>query len=74
MDPSAHERARRLSEIVEQAPFHVMVLRGPGLLLETMNPPLAELFHTDRTANRPFDEICTDPALKWTRRRPPCLR
>jgi two-component system, chemotaxis family, CheB/CheR fusion protein len=57
----------RLNEIVEQAPFHVMVLRGPGLLLETMNPPLAELFHTDRTANRPFDEICTDPALEPVR-------
>jgi two-component system CheB/CheR fusion protein len=57
----------RLSEIVEQAPFHVMVLRGPSLLLETMNPPLAALFHTDLTANRPFDEICTDLALEPVR-------
>ena len=57
----------RLSEIVEQAPFQVMVLRGPGLLLETMNPPLAALFHTDSTANRPFDEICTDLALEPVR-------
>ncbi|HKO22874.1 MAG TPA: CheR family methyltransferase [Candidatus Eisenbacteria bacterium] len=57
----------RLSEIVEQAPFHVMVLRGPNLVLENMNPPLGELFQAPVVINRPFEEVCTDPALEPVR-------
>jgi two-component system CheB/CheR fusion protein len=53
----------RLSEIVEQSPFHVLVLRGPALTLESMNPQLGELFQSGKIVNRPFEEICTDPTL-----------
>src|SRR5262249_14136176 len=57
----------RLSEIVEQAPFHVLVLRGPALTLENMNPPLAELFPAGTASNRPFEEPAPDPALEPVR-------
>ena len=57
----------RLSEIVEQSPFHVIVLRGPALTLESMNPDLGELFQSGKVVNRPFEEICEDPALEPVR-------
>ena len=56
----------RLSEIVEQAPFHILVLQGPALVIESMNPPLGALFSLP-ASRRPFEEVCTDPALEPVR-------
>jgi len=57
----------RLTEIVEQAPFHVLVLRGPTLTIETMNPPLGELFQEASGGRRAFEEVTTDPVLEPVR-------
>jgi two-component system CheB/CheR fusion protein len=53
----------RLTEIVEKAPFYVLVLRGPALQVDTVNPPLAAMFYDGPVGNRPFDDVCTDTAL-----------
>ena len=58
---------RRLAEVVEQSPFQVLLLRGPGLLVETMNPRLSMLFEGTPAAGRPFEEICVDRALEAVR-------
>jgi two-component system CheB/CheR fusion protein len=55
---------RRLAETVEQAPFDILVLRGAGLLVESMNPRLGALFgNPSAVLNRPFEEECTGPEL-----------
>jgi two-component system CheB/CheR fusion protein len=56
----------RLSEIVEQAPFQIVVLRHSTLTIESMNPRLAGLFRESAFRNRPFEEICI-PALESVR-------
>ncbi|HEX5030270.1 MAG TPA: ATP-binding protein, partial [Candidatus Eisenbacteria bacterium] len=53
----------RLTEIVEQAPFHVVVLRGQNLIVENINPPLTELFLDTKGGQHPFEDVCADPAL-----------
>jgi two-component system, chemotaxis family, CheB/CheR fusion protein len=59
---------RRLAETVEQAPFDILVLRGQGLLVESMNPRLGPLFgNPSAVLNRPFEEECTGPGLEPVR-------
>jgi two-component system CheB/CheR fusion protein len=57
----------RLTEIVEQAPFHVMVLRGQALVVEALTPPLVGLFQAPAAAGRRFEEISLDPKLEAVR-------
>ncbi|HET9250776.1 MAG TPA: chemotaxis protein CheB [Candidatus Eisenbacteria bacterium] len=57
----------RLTEIVAQAPFHVMVLRGRGLTVEALAQPLEELFQVTTASGRPFEEISMEPALELVR-------
>ena len=58
---------RRLAETVEQAPFDIMVLRGPELLVESMNPRLGILFGKGDPLNHPFEVECTAPVLEPVR-------
>ncbi|HYJ33529.1 MAG TPA: CheR family methyltransferase [Candidatus Binatia bacterium] len=53
----------RLSEIVERSPLQVLLLRGPAMIIETMNPQLAMLVEGSPAAGRRFEEACVDPAL-----------
>jgi chemotaxis methyl-accepting protein methylase/signal transduction histidine kinase len=57
------ERAR-LSEMVEQAPLFIVMLRGPALVVEASNPSSLQLFGGQEAAGRPFEEVCRDPALE----------
>lgn len=53
----------RLSEMVELAPFYVMVLRGPNLVVEPFNPRYAELLGSPLLRGRPIEQI-----LNWSGR------
>jgi two-component system CheB/CheR fusion protein len=48
---------RQLSEMVELAPFYIMVLRGPGLIVEAFNPRFTRLLGNRVVQGRPLDEI-----------------
>ncbi|HET9939482.1 MAG TPA: chemotaxis protein CheB [Candidatus Eisenbacteria bacterium] len=58
----SNERSR-LTQIVEQAPFHVLLLRGPSLIVEDINPPLIDLFPGTKSGQTSFEDVTTDPAL-----------
>ncbi len=47
----------RLTEMVELAPFYIMVLRGPTLLVETFNPRYAPLLEGRAVQDRPLEEV-----------------
>ncbi|HLX57872.1 MAG TPA: CheR family methyltransferase [Ktedonobacteraceae bacterium] len=51
----------RLTEIVELAPFHILVLRGPNLLIEAFNPSYAPLLEAPKAPEgilgQPLEEI-----------------
>ncbi len=47
----------RLSEIAELAPFYILVLRGPALLVEAFNPRYARLLEGRAVQGRPLDEV-----------------
>jgi two-component system, chemotaxis family, CheB/CheR fusion protein len=48
---------RRLSEMVELAPFYILVLRGPTLIVEAYNPRYARLLNARAVQGRPLDEV-----------------
>jgi chemotaxis methyl-accepting protein methylase/signal transduction histidine kinase len=48
---------RRLSEMVELAPFYILVLRGPTLIVEAYNPRYARLLDARAVQGRPLDEV-----------------
>jgi two-component system CheB/CheR fusion protein len=50
------ERAR-LAEMVELAPFCMMVLKGPGLLIDALNPMAASVLGVDDARHRPFEDV-----------------
>lgn len=52
----ASERGR-LAEMVELAPFYIMVLRGPNLIVEAYNPRYAQLLDQQAVQGRPLDEV-----------------
>jgi two-component system CheB/CheR fusion protein len=58
----ADERVR-LNEMVEQAPFYIMVLRGPGLLIEAINARSAGLLGGREMIGQPFTEIFQEPEM-----------
>src|SRR5262249_36586363 len=58
----ADERVR-LSEMVELAPFYIMLLRGPGLIIETFNARSAGLLGGREVIGQPFAEIFAEPEM-----------
>jgi two-component system CheB/CheR fusion protein len=54
----------RLAEMVELAPFCMMVLKGPGLLIDAFNPAATRILATEDTRLRAFEEVFAgDPVL-----------
>ncbi len=47
----------RLSEMAELAPFYILVLRGPALLVEAFNPGYGNLLEGRVMQGRPLDEV-----------------
>jgi len=47
----------RLAEMVEFAPFNILVLRGPELLVQSFSPRYAQLFEGRDVVDHPFEEI-----------------
>lgn len=58
----ADERVR-LSEMVELAPFYIMLLRGPGFLIESFNTSSAGLLGGREVIGQPFAEIFAEPEM-----------
>ncbi|MDQ3704187.1 MAG: PAS domain-containing protein [Chloroflexota bacterium] len=50
---------RRLLEMVEHAPFYILMLRGPNLAIDAFNPSCARLFEIEgrEVAGMPFEEM-----------------
>ncbi|MGH2507504.1 MAG: ATP-binding protein, partial [Ktedonobacteraceae bacterium] len=47
---------RRLAEIIELAPFYIMMLRGPSLIVEAYNPRYARQIEQKEVQGHPLDE------------------
>ncbi len=47
----------RLAEIVELAPFYILVLHGPTLIVEAYNPRYARLLEGRPVQDRPLEEV-----------------
>ena len=47
----------RMAEIVELAPFYILVLRGPSLLVEAYNPRYAHMLEGRTAQGHPLDEV-----------------
>jgi two-component system CheB/CheR fusion protein len=55
------DEQRRMAEAIELAPSHVLVLRGPALVVERYNPRYKELFGGKERRGRPLEEIFGGP-------------
>jgi two-component system CheB/CheR fusion protein len=54
----------RLAEMVELAPFCMMILKGPGLVVDSFNPAATRILATEDAAGRAFEEVfAADAAL-----------
>lgn len=53
----------RFAEMVELAPFHILVMRGPGLMIEAFNPRFAALFADRRALGRAVDDVFPEPEM-----------
>jgi two-component system, chemotaxis family, CheB/CheR fusion protein len=58
----ADERVR-LSEMVELAPFYIMLLRGPGFIIESFNARSAGLIGGREVIGQPFAEIFSEAEM-----------
>jgi len=57
------ERAR-LAGMVELAPFGIMILKGPGLVIDAFNPAATRVLATEDASGRAFEEVFSaDPVL-----------
>ncbi len=57
------ERAR-LAGMVELAPFGMMILKGPGLVIDAFNPAATRVLVTEDAGGRAFEEVFSaDPVL-----------
>jgi len=57
------ERAR-LAGMVELAPFGMMILKGPGLVIDAFNPAATRVLATEDASGRAFEEVFSaDPVL-----------
>jgi two-component system, chemotaxis family, CheB/CheR fusion protein len=61
------DERRRLVEVIEQAPFSTVVLRGPDLLVETLSPHYTERLHGQNLLGRPLLEVA---GRLWSTDRP----
>jgi two-component system, chemotaxis family, CheB/CheR fusion protein len=61
------DERRRLVEVIEQAPFSTVVLRGPDLLVETLSPHYTERLHGQILLGRPLLEVA---GRLWSTDRP----
>jgi len=54
----------RLTRMVELAPFCMMILKGPGLVIDSFNPAATRVLATEETRGRTFEEVfAADPVL-----------
>ncbi len=56
------ERAR-LAEMVELAPFCMMVIKGPALLIDALNPMASRVLGVEDARTRPFEDVARDTHL-----------
>jgi two-component system CheB/CheR fusion protein len=63
MGKSLADERVRLAEMVELAPFYIMLLRGPGLLIETSNTRPEGLLGGREMIGQPFAEIFAEPEM-----------
>jgi two-component system CheB/CheR fusion protein len=47
----------RLVRMVELAPFCMMILKGPGLVIDSFNPAATRVLATEETHGRTFEEV-----------------
>lgn len=59
----ASERARLL-EMVEHAPFKIMVVRGPNLIIEAYNPSFSRIFGSQKVAGQSLYGLATGGDLQ----------
>ena len=52
---------KRLAEIIEHAPYYMLVMRGPSLLIERYNPRYRDLFGGRDNVGRPLEEVFGGP-------------
>src|SRR5207249_3697769 len=53
----------RLSEMVELAPFYIMLLSGPALIVEAINPNYTRLLEGREVLGRTLDEVFDEPEI-----------
>ncbi len=54
----------RLAGMVEMAPFGMMILKGPGLVIDAFNPAATLILATEDAGGRGFEEVfAADPVL-----------
>jgi PAS domain-containing protein len=54
----------RLGRMVELAPFCMMILKGPGLVIDSFNPMATRVLATEESRGRTFEEVfAADPVL-----------
>jgi two-component system CheB/CheR fusion protein len=47
----------RLSEMIEQAPFYILLLRGPNMIVEAYNPRYARILEGREVLGHPLEEV-----------------
>jgi len=47
----------RLAEMVELAPFYILVLRGPDLRVQAFNPPFSQLMNASQLQGQPLSNV-----------------
>ena len=57
MTNSLESERIHLAEIVELAPFYILVLRGPSLIVEAYNPNYARMLEGRSAQDRPLNEV-----------------
>jgi two-component system CheB/CheR fusion protein len=53
----------RLARMVELAPFCMMILKGPGLVIDTFNPAATRVLATEESQGRTFEEMFAADAV-----------
>ena len=58
----ASERLR-LSEMVKLAPYDIVVVRGPFMIVEAFNPGASRFFHGNEVINMPIEDVFRRPEM-----------
>jgi two-component system CheB/CheR fusion protein len=53
----------RLAKMVELAPFCMMILKGPALLIDAFNPSATRVLATEEARGHPFEEVFASDAV-----------